>query len=246
VGTLADWRAAYLAGGGAGLLVLGGRLLVLEESALFEQSGAAARGQLALLFGRGELLRRFLAVIAVGVPIWYVSALFVTLAPEYGRALGFADPLTVAQVLRWQAVGIALGSACTGVASEWLRSRRRVLYGCIGALAGMTALLLHAASPDRYIVLMFFIGLAQGYWTAFITMATEQFGTNLRGTVASAAPNIVRAASVPVTLGAQALMPVLGLLQATLLIGVVVYALALFGLARLRETWGSDLAFSEG
>jgi MFS family permease len=246
VGAEFNWRVSYIIGGGLGLMVLGGRYLGLAESKLFNERAAAEHGgELERLLGSGVRLRRFLAVIALGVPIWYVSALFVNFAPEYGRALGFAAPLTVAEVLRTQALGLAIGSALSGLASEWLRSRRCVLLLCFVALATGVAALLQLHDGAQYVELMFAIGLAQGYWTAFITLAAEQFGTDLRATVTTSAPNIVRAMTVPVTLSVQALAGSLGFIGATYAVGALVFAGAFLALARVRETWGTELNYTE-
>jgi MFS family permease len=249
VGVLLDWRMAYIAGGVMGLLVMAARWYGLRESEMFTAGRGRAQhqGDLTVLFRSGATLGKFLAVIAVGVPIWYVSALFVNLAPEYGKALNLSEPLSVAQALRWQAIGLALGSALTGLLSEWLRSRKRVLYGCFAALlAGVGLLLgLDGASVTAYCMVMFGIGLAQGYWTVFMTTAAEQFGTNIRGTVATSVPNFVRAMIVPITLGLKAIWDTTGLIGGTLLIGAAVFALAFAALYTLRETWGKDLDYTE-
>ena len=160
-------------------------------------------------------------------------------------ALGFAEPLKVADVLLWQASGLALGSAFSGLISEWLHSRKKVIGACLVALALLVVALLRAPNRETYIGLMLAIGLAQGYWTAFITMSAEQFGTNLRATVATSVPNVVRAMTVPVTLSLQALKPVTGLLPTTLGIGVLVFGLGFAALWRLHETWGRDLDYRE-
>ena len=243
-GPLLGWREAYFLGGVMGLAVLVLRWQVLPESTLFE-AGRSDAGRLRQLLGDTVLRRRFLMVVLVGVPVWYVSALFVNLAPEYGRALGFPAPLPVAEVLRWQALGLALGSALSGLASEWLASRKRVIGGALALLAALNLGLFASGDADAYVAMMFVIGLAQGYWTAFVTLAAEQFGTGLRGTVATAVPNLVRASTLPITLLLQALWQPLGLVAATLLIGLAVYLLAAASLRRLPETYGRALDFRD-
>lgn len=241
IGPLMGWRAAYLLGGGMGLMVLSLRLIVLRDSAMFLQSHLDSTRQQLRALVQPMVLKRFALVIALGVPIWYASALFVTLAPEYGRALGFAQPLAVADVLHWQAIGLALGSALTGLASEWLRSRRRVLRFCYLALMVLTVALVFSPTPAIYCGLMFFMGLAQGYWTVFLIACAELFTTQVRGTAATAAPNVVRAMAVPVTLLLQWLAPAFGFVHATLLLGALVYGLSLWALNRVPETFGRDL-----
>jgi MFS transporter, putative metabolite:H+ symporter len=173
--------------------------------------------------------------------------LFVTLAPEYGVALSLSEPLKVADVLLWQATGLAIGSGCSGLLSEWMQSRKRILYICFAALAVLTVVLMNLdqRTARLYCQTMFVIGLAQGYWTAFITTAAEQFGTNIRATVSTAVPNVVRAMTIPMTLALIALKPSLGLVHATLVLGAVVFGLAFAALLALPETYGKDLNYVE-
>lgn len=245
VGSGFHWRTAYIVGGVMGLVVLVGRWYGLRESDMFrEHKGRQGQGDLRLLLQPARGLR-FVAVIAIGVPIWYVSALFVNLAPEFGRALGFTEPLTVADVLRWQAIGLAIGSGFSGLISEWLHSRKRVMHAGFAAIVGLTFALMQTQTPQTFVYLMFAMGIAQGYWTAFITMAAEQFGSNLRATVSTSVPNFVRAMTVPVTLSVQALTFSLGWIGATLAVGAVVIIAAWIALWQLPETYGRDLNYRE-
>ena len=61
-----------------------------------------------------------------------------------------------------------------------------------------------------------FLGVATGYWAVFVTVASEQFGTNIRATVTTTAPNFVRGSLVPVTLAFEALRGPLGVTGAAL------------------------------
>jgi hypothetical protein len=87
----------------------------------------------------------------------------------------------------------------------------------------------------------------------FATAAAEQFGTNLRATAATTAPNLVRwsaAASAGLWVWFERL---LGGTQAepgvpwkaAVLAAVIVMAVAALGLVGLRETYGVDLDFEE-
>ncbi len=245
VGADFHWRTAYIIGGVMGFMVLAGRWYGLRESQMYtENKGTVGQGDLRILFRPGPLLK-FACVIAVGVPIWYVSALFVTLAPEFGKALNMAEPLKVADVLRWQAIGLAIGSGFSGLISEWMKSRKRIIYLCFAAMAALTFALMQVETPRGFAHLMFLMGLAQGYWTAFITMSAEQFGTNLRATVSTSVPNFVRAMTVPITLSVKALSVSLGWIGATLAVGGVVFGLAFLALWKLTETYGRDLNYRE-
>ncbi len=245
VGADFHWRTAYIIGGVMGFMVLAGRWFGLRESEMFsEHKGQAGQGDLRILLKPGPLLK-FAAVIAVGVPIWYVSALFVTLAPEFGKALGLSEPLKVSDVLRWQAIGLAIGSGCSGLLSEWIKSRKRIIYFCFAAMAALTVVLMQMDTPQSFARLMFVMGVAQGYWTVFIIMSAEQFGTNIRATVSTSVPNFVRAMTVPITLSVKGLSAVLGWVGATLAVGGAVFGLGFIALWWLSETYGKDLNYKE-
>ena len=76
-------------------------------------------------------------------------------------------------------------------------------------------------------------------------MSAEQFGTNLRATVATTAPNFVRGAIVPVTLAFRWLGPSLGMRTAAGLLGACTLVVAAVSLWQLDETYGKDLDFVE-
>jgi hypothetical protein len=77
------------------------------------------------------------------------------------------------------------------------------------------------------------------------TIAAEQFGTNLRATVATAVPNFIRFALVPMNLSLLALKPSLGIVRAALLVGAFVIVVALLSLRGLKDPYGKDLDFVE-
>ena len=248
VGSAFDWRTAYFIGGGMGIIVLIGRVISLRESEMFEaqKQTAHTRGDITLLL-RSKTLLKYLAVIAIGVPIWYVSGLIVTFSPEFGTALNLTRAITAAETLRWQAIGLAIGSALCGLISEMIKNRKKVVWACFSLMFALIIVLLKtgATNPTFFLATIFVIGLGQGYWTVFITMAAEQFGTNIRATVATSVPNFVRAMVVPMTMILSSLRHQVGLINGTMLIGSVVFGLAFWSLYAMKETYGRDINFVE-
>ena len=240
-GSLLPWRQAYLLGGMLGLAVLSLRWLSQHESPLFTALPASGLRSLRALLAARESRRAFVAVTLVGVPIWAFSALFVNLAPEFGKALGMATPLKVGEVLLWQASGSAVGMAVFGLLSEQLASRKRALAVALALLALLLPVLLTRTSVAGWCLVMAGVGLAQGYWTVFVTVSAEHFPTAMRATTATAIPNVVRSFTIPATLAAQALALQVGWVAAGA--GITALALTCAGLAlmRLRETWGEKL-----
>src|SRR4051812_11133286 len=80
----------------------------------------------------------------------------------------------------------------------------------------------------------------------FITVAAEQFGTNLRSTVTTSAPNLVRASTIPMTILFQAGVHKFGVVTSATLVGGFAFAIAILALTRLEETFHKDVDFLEG
>jgi hypothetical protein len=89
------------------------------------------------------------------------------------------------------------------------------------------------------------LGFCSGYWSVFVTVSAELFGTNLRATVATTVPNFVRGAFIPLTALFILGKSYLGIINSALAVGVVVYAVALLALYYIEETFSKDLDFTE-
>lgn len=249
VGGSFDWRVAYFVGGAMGFLVLALRVMTLRESEMFEQQKNAAHshGDILMFFRSGTLMLKLLLVIAVGVPIWYVSGIVITFSPEFGSALDLSRSITAAETLKWQAIGLAVGSGLSGIFSEWLKSRKRVVWFCFITMAVLTVALLNmaGATAEMFMLVVLAVGLGQGYWTVFLTMAAENFGTNIRATVATSVPNFVRSMVVPMSLWLNFVRHDLGLINSALMIGGIVFVIAFTALWFLKETYGKDINYIE-
>jgi putative MFS transporter len=89
------------------------------------------------------------------------------------------------------------------------------------------------------------MGFANGYWVIFVTVGAEQFGTNLRATVATSVPNFVRGSLVPLSFVFALLRPALGLLSAAAVVGGACVFASLLALWKIAETYHRDLDFIE-
>jgi MFS family permease len=248
VGKNASWRVAYAIGGGLGLALLVLRLGVLE-SGMFQnvRTKNVARGNFLALFATAARARRYLAVILVGVPIWYVIGVLVTFSPELGKAFGMAAIPKAPDAVLAAYGGLVVGDFASGFLSHVFRSRKKILAAFIlltGVFVGAYFTFADRSLPVFYAV-CFGLGIATGYWAVFVTVASEQFGTNLRATVTTTAPNFVRGSLVPVTFAFEQLRGSLGVQKAALLVGIVTLVIALVALAGLDETHGRDLDFVE-
>jgi predicted MFS family arabinose efflux permease len=249
VAKLLDWRWAFWVGGGLGLLLLVLRIRV-HESGMFAQLKASgvSRGNFFSLFTRWERFTRFLASILIAVPIWVANSILVLGSPEFAQMLGVTGPISAGDAVALFYGGLVVGDVSSGILSQLVGSRKKVVLGFQAMLIvayGLYFVLGRGASPALFLGLVGLLGLTSGYWAIFATVAAEQFGTNIRATVATTVPNFVRGLVVVVTTSFAWLKPQLGLTGAALAVGAFWFVLGLGGALRLRETFGVSLDFVE-
>ena len=249
MGSVFSWRTSYYVGGAMGFALLFLRLGVVESGMFDRLKGKSdvRRGDFLQLFATRERVLRYAAVIVIGVPVWYAFGLLVTLAPEMGKALGLAAAPSSGVAVRWAYFGIAAGDVVSGLLSQLWRSRRKVIALFIGLTAVLVCVyfLLGGTSLDAFYLVCGLVGFGTGYWAVFVTSASEQFGTNLRATVTTTVPNLVRGSTVLVTGGFVWLKDSLGVVGSAATVGVAVFAMAAAAVAVLKETYGKDLDFLE-
>jgi putative MFS transporter len=244
-----DWRAAFIIGGILGLLLLITRIRV-AESGMFKAMDAKAgigRGRMQALFTDRRRFFRYLNSILIGVPIWFVVGILITFSPEFAKAFGTTGPVTAGNAVMFCYLGLIFGDLSSGLLSQLLKSRKKVvlLYLLLTITAVAVYFLQGAQSPAFFYGVCCGLGFAVGYWAIFVTIAAEQFGTNLRATVATTVPNFVRGMVVPITLLFQYLKPALGLEGSALAVGGLCVAAAFVALAALEETFHKDLDYFE-
>jgi len=248
VADMVDWRTAYFIGGGLGLLLLFLRMSV-AESGMFSAAkhSGVKRGSFLSLFTCGKRFRKYLRCILIGVPSWYVIGVLVTFSPELAKALEITGEVKAAYAVIAVYLGLVFGDLASGFISQWIGSRKKVVAGFIAltAVAIAAYLMLHGESPAIFYTIVFVAGFGIGYWAVFVTIAAEQFGTNIRATVATSVPNFVRAAVVPITLGFDFLKGSLGMIPAAGIVGAICLAIALLALMGLEETHGKELDYHE-
>jgi putative MFS transporter len=247
---LNNWRISYYIGGAMGLLLLFLRIGVFE-SGMYSQvktKAAVQRGNFFYLFSKPHLLMKYLSIILIAVPVWFVMYFLVQFSPEMIRALGGTNgpgegklPIMVAYI------GITIGDVASGLLSQRLQSRKKVLllFITFTLLFSIVYYLFADLSGTIFYVIVFCIGFATGYWAVFMSSAAELFGTNIRATVTTTAPNFVRGTVTLMTVVNTALMPSFGLVKSSLIIGGVVFALAYFAIFKLEETFNKELNYTE-
>jgi len=243
-----DWQIAYFIGGGLGLILLVARISVFESGIFLDvKKQDVQRGNLLQLVNNSVRLRKFLGCIFIGLPIWYVIGILITFSPEFAPALGITEPIVAGDAVMWSYIGLAFGDLTSGFSSQLLRSRKKVVL--IFILLTMIFVLFYLFFPivtsTGFYVACFLVGFGIGYWALFVTIAAEQFGTNLRSTVATTVPNFIRGTVIPVTLLFKFLRAEIGIVNGALVVGVITIIIAIWALRAVDETYSRDMNFIE-
>ena len=243
-----DWRTAFYIGGVLGLMLLLLRLKV-TESGMFkgmEQSNVP-KGNFFALFTCRDRFGRFFHSIMIGLPSWFVVGVLITFSPEFAKALNVQGGVSAGNAVMYCYIGLVAGDLASGLLSQLLKSRKKVvlifLLITVAAVAGYFSAA--GVTADSFYVICGLLGFGIGYWAIFVTVAAEQFGTNMRATVATSVPNFVRGMTVPITMAFQVARGYLGLEGAAITVGAVCLLIALISLSRLQETFNKDLDYFE-
>jgi MFS family permease len=254
------WRMSYFIGGGLGLMLLALRVGV-RESGMYHQArdhaaeGSVARGNFFALFSNRDRFLRYLRCILIGLPTWFMIGILVQRA---STVFAPANHITGEPIKdNWSVaafyLGLTFGDLASGVGSQLLRSRKKVVLGFLLFSLACVGVYLFGSdgwSSDAYYRLIFLMGFGMGYWALFVTIAAEQFGTNLRATVATTVPNFARGSLVPLTFVFTYLAMPLAQARVTppiagAILGVICFGAAFIALATMEETFGKDLDYQE-
>jgi len=259
-----DWQVAYFIGGGLGLLLLLARISVFESGMFLKmKTSSVRRGNFFQLFRTKRTFIKYLGCILIGLPIWYVVGILITFSPEFAKALSVTGTILAGDAVMFTYVGLAAGDFSSGFISQKIGSRKKVVaaFLILTLITVLFYLYIPIQTTSFFYFVCFLLGLAIGYWALFVTIAAEQFGTNLRATVATTVPNFIRGTVVPLTFlfkflrdaigghytplfGAEKAQN-MGILYGALIVGLLTIAVAFWALMVIDETYGRELNFEE-
>ena len=244
-----DWRTCYFIGGAMGFLLLILRVSV-AESGMFKsiKHENIQKGNFLLFFNNAARFKKYMFMILIGIPTWYVIGILVGFSNKFATGFGITEKIDAGKAIMYAYVGISIGDILIGLLSQWLRSRKKALYIFYGLTAVAIYLFfftLYGKSADDLYLVCGLLGFGTGFWAIFVTMAAEQFGTNLRSTAATTAPNMVRGSLVLITLLFTALQTSVSYVNAGLITGIVVMIIAVISAMNSKETFGKDLNYIE-
>ena len=248
VSYLFDWRASYFIGGGLGLLLLVLRMKVFESGIFMKlKEKNVKRGDIRMLFNNKTRFLKYLTSIIIGMPIWFVTGILITFSPEFGQAIGLDTPIDAGKAVLFTFMGQVAGNIVSGSLSQYWQNRKKVIL--LFMLSSFVFVLIFFLVPIPNLTVLYLLcgclGFCSGYWTLFITVAAELFGSNLRATVATTVPNFVRGTVIPLTALFVLLKSHYGTIHSVLTVGLISYALGVFALIFLEETFKKDINYVE-
>ena len=249
VGKIVPWQTAYFLGGGLGLALLLLRAGAFE-SGMYSQlktDKSISRGNFFMLFKTKERAFLYLKSIAIGVPIWFMIGVLINLSPRFITVYGINTKEMLGAAVMFTYIGLSAGDVLSGVLSQLLKSRKKVIY--IYLFLSVVLILYYLNTPvqsfNQFKISCLLLGIGTGYWALFVQVASENFGTNIRSTVTNTVPNFVRFSVVPITVSFKLLSESMSAQNAAIIVGSVCLLIALLSLYLMKETFSKDLNYHE-
>jgi len=246
-----DWRLCYKIGGGLGIMLLLLRISV-AESGMFKQlkNQNVSRGNFFMFFTSKKRFTKYLLSILIGLPTWYVIGILTNQSDRFAKAMFGSSTLDSGRSIMFAYAAISAGDILVGLVSQYFKSRKKALL-LFYILCVISLLLFFSSwnnSDARMYAVCTMLGFSTGFWAIFVTMAAEQFGTNLRATAATTVPNMVRGALPLINLMFLDLFQHnwgWSLVQSGIVTGVIVMAISLVAFYFTEETFQKDLNYVE-
>jgi predicted MFS family arabinose efflux permease len=246
-----NWQVAYIVGGFLGLLLLLLRIGTLE-SGMYKKMHAESmgRGQFLKLFSNRETAIKYMHCIVMGLPVWFAAGVLFAMAEDFAQpsVLNIQGKVVNGLAVMYAYLGLSVGDLLSGLLSQFLRSRKKVvLFYLFLSTCMLFVYLLGAAghSATFFYFICFLVGVCAGYWALFVSIAAEQFGTNIRSTVASTVPNFVRGSVIPISASIHFFEKPFGVIGSAIVVGMICIALATYSMMQLKDTFGKDLDYTE-
>jgi MFS family permease len=243
-----SWTTAYFIGGILGLMLLVLRISV-SESGMYtklESSTTISKGNFFSFFTNKVQLIKYLKCIAIGLPTWFCIGILAMMSNQFATEMGITN-LVPGKAIMWAYVGISIGDFASGFISQALKSRKKaILYMMLFTLVGVVLLLFSSVnSENMYYFYCVWLGLGTGYWAMFVTVAAEQFGTNIRSTATTTVPNMVRGLVPIMLLGFDFFKKENSVIISATIVGIIVFIIGMYAVVTISETHNKDLDFVE-
>jgi MFS family permease len=243
-----SWQWCYAIGGTAGVMLLLVRVFMFE-SELFKavRLNNLSHRPIALYFRDVQLLKRWICCIMLFMPQVFATGFLMTLVPEIGQAVGVAAPVKANVALMCYFSGQCTADIMGVIACNIFRKRKPVacFYLVTAALLVVRYLTLDHPTAFQFYICCGCMGLCS-YFVLSVFITIEQFGTNVRATMATSALSSTRTTLVLSNLLYLAIHGTgLGVIASIGWVSACVFLLGFAGLMGLRETFHQGMDFVE-
>lgn len=243
-----SWTTAYFIGGALGLMLLVLRISVAESGIYkeIENDESIQKGNFLSFFTNKIRLIKYLKCIAIGLPTWYCIGILAMMANQFAPEMGITS-IVPGKAIMWAYVGISIGDFASGFLSHALHSRKKaILYMMLFTIVGVVLLLFSGEkSENMYYFYCAWLGLGTGYWAMFVTVAAEQFGTNVRSTATTTVPNMVRGLLPVMLIGFDFFKLNNSVILSATFIGIIAFGLGIYATVSIGETHNKEMDFVE-
>jgi putative MFS transporter len=155
------WQNAYFIGGGLGLLLLLLRVGTFESGMFKEaEQSDVKKGNFFMLFTDRKRFVKYLCCILIGMPLWFVVGILITLAPEIGKELGAPQMLSAGTGVMYTYIGLSVGDMFAGLFAQLTKSRRltMLVFQLMSVVSVLVYLNAHGITEGQFIGICLFIG----------------------------------------------------------------------------------------
>ena len=186
----------------------------------------------------------------IGLPVWYIIGVLIGFSDKFAAEFGI-EGFDQPKALMLQYVALAFGDMSAGFLSNYIKSRKKtlILFYAITTIFIILFFTLKGGgnATNMYLICMG-LGFGSGISVLYITMSAEQFGTNLRASVAISVPNLVRG-FLPLILILFRFLRGDGAfnnyITAAWVTGTVILIIGFISVLYTKETFGKELDYVE-
>ncbi|CAH0994246.1 Sialic acid transporter NanT [Emticicia aquatica] len=234
------WRTLYIAGGLLGFIIMLLRFSTFESDIFLKasQNESSARKTIFSLLKTQKIYYLILSIL----PSYLITASSIFVGVTYFKEL----KITMGQSMMFFAIGGGIGFVLLAIIGYKIRSRKKTITFCIFSLVLLSLIyaFIKPAIQHAFLLLNFLFGLFIAYQFELLALTIEQFGTNLRALATTIVFGIGRASVFLFSL----LIPIINIffddfLHSVLFLDCIVFSLAIWGISKIKEEYGKDLAF---
>jgi MFS family permease len=245
-----DWRVCYFIGGGMGLVLLFLRASIFESGMFAKlKQLEVKRGNFFMLFNPRERFTRYLKCVLIGLPTWFVVGILIGFSDKFGVELHLSEPIDVGKAILYFYVAGCIGDIIIGFLSNAMKSRKKpvFIYFLISSICMFLYFSQYGGTANVMYGICAGLGFGGGFWAIFVTMAAEQFGTNIRATATTTVPNMVRGSLPLIIILFKWLRSVTdnNYVMSGWITALICMSIAVVALYFKKESFGKDLNFVE-